>query len=110
MIQHVHFGRIEIETLFDVAHEGVVGEGIPQARDHIVEFARTAIALGVLHVIIKPEIQRRFRIGGRDDVPPRAAATDVIEGSKAAGDMIGLIEGGRAGRDQTRCDQSDMFG
>ena len=105
VVEHMHFGGIEIQPGFDVAHKGVVGEGIPQARDHIVEFARALVALGVLHVIFKPEIQRRVRIGGGDDVPARAAAADVIERGKAAGDVIGLVEGGRAGRDQ-----SDMFG
>ena len=59
----------------------------------------------MLHVIVEAEIQRRVRIGGGDDVPAGATAADVIERGKAAGDMIGLVEGGRAGRDQP-----DMFG
>ncbi len=101
----MHSGGIEIEALFDVAHEGVVGEGIPQAGHHIVEFARPAITLGVLHVIFEPEIQRRVGIGRGDDVPARAAATDVIERSKAPGDVIGLVKSGR-----TRGNQADMFG
>ncbi len=104
MVQHMHLVGIEIEASFDIAHKGVVGEGIPQTRHHVVEFARTAIALGVLHVIFKAEIQRRVGIGGGDDVPSRAAAADVIERSEAAGDMIGFVEGGR-----TRRDQADMF-
>ena len=103
--EHMHLGRIEIQARFDVAHEGVVGEGIPQARDHVVEFARPLVALGVLHVVIKPEIQRRVRIGGGDDVPAGAAAADMVERGEAAGDVIGLVEGGRAGGDQ-----ADMFG
>ena len=105
VIEHVHLGGIEIKPLFDVAHEGVVGKGIPQTRDHIVEFARAAVALGVLHVIVESEIQRRVRIGGGDDIPSGAPTADVIQRGKAAGDMIGLVEGGRACRDQ-----ADMFG
>ncbi len=101
----MHLGGIEIEARFDVAHKGVVGEGIPQAGDDVVEFARPLVALGVLHVIVEPEIQRCVRIGGGDDVPSRAAAADVIERGKAAGDMVGLIKSGRACRDQ-----ADMFG
>ena len=56
-------------------------------------------------MLVEPEIQRRVRIGGRDDIPPGAAAADVIERGETAGDMIGLVEGGRAGGDQP-----DMFG
>jgi hypothetical protein len=101
----MHSGRVEIEALFDVAHEGVVGEGIPQTRDHIVEFARPLVALGMLHVIVEPEIERRVRIGRGDDVPARAAAADVIERSKAPREVIGLVKSGRTGGDQ-----ADMFG
>ena len=101
----MHFFGIEIEPALDIAHEGVVGEGIPQPGDHVVELARALVAFGVLHVIVEPEIQRRVRIGGGDDVPAGAPAADVVERGEAAGDMIGLVEGGRAGRDQP-----DMFG
>ena len=101
----MHFFGIEIEPALDVAHERVVGEGVPQAGHHIVEFARPLVALGVLHVVVEPEIQRRIRIGGGDDVPAGAAIADVIERGEAAGDMVGLIEGGRSRRDQP-----DMFG
>ena len=105
VVEHVHFVGIEIQARFDVADKSVVGEGIPQARHHIVELARPLVALGVLHVVFQPEIQRRVRVGGGDDVPAGTAAADMIERSKAAGDVIGLIEGGRAGGDQ-----SDVFG
>ena len=62
VIEHVHFGGIEIEARLDVPDKGVVGEGIPQARHHVIEFARALVALGVLHVVFEPEIQRRVRI------------------------------------------------
>ncbi len=105
VIEHVHFFWIEIKSALDVPHKSVVGKGIPQPRHHIIEFASPTITLGVLHVVIEPEIQRRIRIGGGDDIPPGAAATEVIERGKAAGDMIGLVKRGRARRDQP-----DMFG
>ena len=101
----MHFRGIEVQALLDVAHEGVVGEGIPQARDDVVEFARALVALGMLHVVVEAEIQRRVRIRGGDDVPARAAAGDVIERGEAARDVIGRIE-----RRRTRRDQADPFG
>ena len=91
--------------LLDVADEGVVRPAVPQSRHHVVELARAAIALAVLHVLVEPEIQRRVRIGGGDDVPAGAAAADVVERGEPARDVIGRVEGGRAGGDE-----ADMLG
>ena len=100
VVEHMHFRRIEIEPLLDIARKGVVGEGIPQARDHVEELARPLVALGMIHVIVEAEIQRGIGVRGGDDVPSRPAAGDVVERGKAAGDVIGRVEGGRARRDQ----------
>ena len=91
--------------LVDVADEGVVGPAVPQAGHHVVELARAAVALAVLHVLVEPEIERRVRIGGGDDVPAGAAAADVVERGEPARDVIGRVEGGRAGGDE-----ADMLG
>ncbi len=105
VIEHVHLGGIEIQALFDIAHKSVVGEGIPQPGDDVIEFTRALVAFGVLHMVVEPEIQRGVGIGSGDDIPPRAAAGNMIERGEAAGDVIGLVERGRSGRDQ-----ADMFG
>ena len=86
--------------LLDVANEGVVGKAVPQARHHVVELARAGVALAMLHVLLQPEVQRRIRIGGGDDVPAGASAADVVERGEPAGDVVGRVEGGRAGGDQ----------
>ena len=101
----MHLGGIEIETGFDVAHEGIVGKGIPQAGDDVVELAGALVALGVLHVVVEAEIERRIRVGRRDDIPAGASVRDMVERGKAAGDVIGLVKGSRAGGDQ-----ADVFG
>jgi hypothetical protein len=54
----------------------------------------------MLHVIFEPKIQRRVRIRSGDDIPAGSAAADVIERGKAARHVIGLVESGRACRDQ----------
>ena len=100
VVEHAHFGGIEIQALLDVAHEGVVGEGIPQTGDDVVELAGPLVALGMLHVIVEAEIERRIRVRGGDDVPARAPARDVIERGEAARDVIGRIERRRPRRDQ----------
>ena len=84
----------------DIAHEGVVGKAVPEARHHVIELAGTGVALAVLHVLLEPEVQRRIRIGGGDDVPAGAPAADVVEGGEPAGDVIGHVEGGRGGGDE----------
>ena len=105
VVEHMQLVGIEKDAVLDVADEGVIRPAVPQSGHHVVELARAAIALAVLHVLVEPEIQRRVRIGGGDDVPAGAAAADVIERRKPARDVIGRIEGGRAGGDQT-----DMLG
>ena len=86
--------------LLDVAHEGVVGEGIPEARDHVEELARPLVTLGVLHVIVAAEIQCRVRVRGGDDVPPGAPAAEMVERGEASRDVIRLLERRRRGGDQ----------
>ena len=73
---------------------------VPQPGHHVVELARAAVALAVLHMLVQPEIERRVRIGGGDDVPAGAAAAQMIERGEAPRDVIGRIEGGRAGGDE----------
>ena len=105
MIEHVHLRGIEEHAALDVAHEGVVGERVPQAGHHFVEFASARIAFVMLHVLFQPEIERGVGIGGGDDVPARPAAADVIERREAAGDHVRRLEGRGGGGDQP-----EMFG
>ena len=100
VIEHMHLRRLEEDAVLDVAHPGIVGPAVPQPGDHVVELARPAIALAVLHVLLEAEIERRVGIGGGDDVPAGTAAGNPIERGKAPGDVIRRIEGGRAGGDE----------
>ena len=54
----------------------------------------------MLHMLFQPEIQRRVGVGRGDDVPAGAPAAEMIERGEAARDVIGLVEGRRAGRDK----------
>ena len=65
-----------------------------------IEFARASVALVVLHVLFEAEVERGVGVGGRHDVPARAAAADMVERGEAARDQIGLLEGRRGGGDQ----------
>ena len=55
VIEHMQLVGVEKDAVLDVADEGVVGPAVPQSRHHVVELARAAIALAVLHVIVSPK-------------------------------------------------------
>jgi hypothetical protein len=105
VIEHVHLVGIEIDAVLDVANESIIREAVPQARHHVVELARASIALAMLHVFVEPEIERSVGIGGGHDVPAGAPAADMVERGKSACNVIGRVERGRAGGDET-----DMLG
>ena len=105
VVEHVQLGGIEIDAVLDVADEGVVRPAVPQPGNHVVELARAGVALAMLHVLLEPEVQRGIRVGGGDDIPAGAAATDVVERGEPARDVVGRVEGGRAGGQE-----ADMLG
>ncbi len=100
MIEHVHLVGFEEHAALDVADEGVVRPGIPQAGHHVVELAGALVALGVLHMVVEPEIQRGVGVGGGDDVPAGAAAADVVDRGELPRQVERLAVGGGGGGDQ----------
>ena len=100
VVERMHLVGIEEHAAVDVTDEGVIGPGVPEASDDVVELARAAITLAVLHVLFEAEVQRGIGVGRGDDVPAGAAAAEVVERSKAPGNVIGHVEGGRAGGDE----------
>src|SRR5205807_10187902 len=79
MVEHVHAVGIEINAFLDITDKSVLGKTVPQTGHDVEELAGAAIALAVFHVLGQPEIQRRIRIGGGDQVPAGAAAADMVE-------------------------------
>src|SRR5215217_9562049 len=96
----MHALRIEVQASLGVAGERIVGKAVPQSGYHIVELPSADIALVMLHVFLKPEIQRRVRIRGRDNVPAGPPSAEVVERGEAAGDMVGLLKCGRGSSDE----------
>src|SRR5712692_2844187 len=87
VVQNVQPVGIEIDPVLDVADKCVVCPAVPEARDDVEELARAAVARRVLDMLLKSEVQRRIRVGCRDEVPAGTAAADVIERGEFAGDV-----------------------
>src|SRR5258707_1539845 len=79
VIKHMHFRWVEENAMLDIADEGVVGPAVPHARDHVIKLPCTPIALAVLDMLLKAEIDSGVRIVSRDDIPACAAAGDMTE-------------------------------
>lgn len=78
----MHFFRIEEQPAIDIAYEGVVREGVPEAGDDIVKFTCPPVALGVIRLFVAAEIPRSIRVGRGDDVPSGTTIAEVIERRK----------------------------
>ena len=61
VVQDVHAVRVEVDAVFDVADEGIVGPAVPQAGHDVVELARLAVAGAVLDMFLQAEIAGRPR-------------------------------------------------
>ena len=104
MVQPMHPRGIPEDAAFLIADEGVFRETVPKPGHHIMEFTRTRIAFGMVHMFRHAEIARRIGVGGGDNIPPCPPGADMIQGGKAPRDMIGRIIGSGG-----RGDQPDPF-
>ena len=101
VVEDMELRRIEIDPGRLVAHERVVGKGIPEPRDDIEKLARPVVSLGVRHVLRETEVQRGIGVRRRHDVPAGAAAAQMVERCEAPRDVERRIEGGRRRGDET---------
>src|SRR5258708_13932622 len=83
VIKHMHFRWVEENAMLDIADEGVVGPAVPQARDHVIKLPCTPIALAVLDMLLKAEIERGVRIGSVNDIQAAAPPAKITRGHKA---------------------------
>ncbi len=86
MIERVHLLGIEEDAALAIALEGVVIPGIPQTKDDVRKLTRALVALGLWHVFVAAEVERRRMVSGCDEVPSGASVTDMIERRELAGE------------------------
>ena len=89
----------------DIGGERVVLVGVPQAPDHVDELFGAGIARVVVEVVLETEVAADAGVEARDDVPPGATATDVVERGEATSQVERRVVG-RAGR----ADETDVLG
>ena len=62
VVEDVHFFRIEEQSAIDIPYKGIIGKGVPEPGDDIVELPRPAITLGVIRLFVAAKIPRRIRV------------------------------------------------
>ena len=102
MVQDVHPVGIEKDAIFDVSDERVVGPAVPQAGYHVIELPGLAVSFGMFDMLFEAEIEGRLGIGCGDEIPAGTAIADMVQRGELSGDMIGIVECGRCGGDQTQ--------
>src|SRR5271154_4529468 len=101
MIENVHLVRIEEDATRLVSPPRIVRPTVPKTSNNSMEFPRPPVAFVVPDMAGQPEIERRVGVGGRDDIPSRAAIADVVERCETASDMVRRVKRRRCRRDQT---------
>ncbi len=84
-----------------IRNERIVVPTVPQPGHHLLEFARTRIALGVHVMRIAVEIQRFIGGVGGHQIPAGTPAGEMIQRGELARHVIRLVIAGGHGGDQT---------
>ena len=98
VVQRTDLVRVDIAAGLLVGDDRSVVPAIPQTRDDIDELVGAFIAQLVFEVLVAAEIQRHFRVGGRDDIPGGAPVADMVDRAEGAGDVERLRKARRNGR------------
>ena len=100
MIQPVNLFRVKEQPRFLIQSERIVIPAVPETLHNPGELARALVTIRVFVVLIAAEIVRLVLETRGDDIPAGAAVAHVIERSKLARDVEGLVVTGRRRRNQ----------
>src|SRR5258708_38752609 len=79
VIQPMHLFRNEVASAGPIHDKRVVVPAVPKSPNDFDKFICALVTLIVLEMLIASEIPARCRIPGRYNVPPRAAATEMVQ-------------------------------
>jgi hypothetical protein len=99
MRDRVNLRRLDKACVKLVADKRIVLPAIPESVDDLRKLLGTIIACLVFKDAGQAEIATRSCIRRGHGVPAGSAAAGMVECREAAGDVVGLIVGGRSGRD-----------
>ncbi|MEJ1978837.1 MAG: hypothetical protein WDN49_24685 [Acetobacteraceae bacterium] len=99
-LDRVNARRVEEAPAGGVGDHRVVGPAIPQPGHDIDEGVRPLVAQRLLHRLRAAEVQRGAVVQRGDDVPPGAAAAQMVERGELGGDGERLVIGGGQRRHQ----------
>jgi hypothetical protein len=91
---------VGVDTRRLVADLRAVLPAVPEPDRHVGELRGPPVALPVRRVVVEPEVQRGVSPGRGDDVPAGPATADVVQRGEPAGQVVGLVVGGRRGGDE----------
>src|SRR5262245_17413458 len=80
VIEPVHLFRNEVTSAGAIHDKSVVVPAVPKRPDDFDKFVGALVALIMLEMLFAAEVSTRCRIAGRHDVPPGAAAAQMIQG------------------------------
>ena len=100
VIEDVDLGRIDIAARRLVARERVAVVAAPQAAHHIDELLAALVTVAMRGMDRLAEIGGVLIAAAGDQIPAGAAAGQMIERGERARDVVGLVVGGRRGRDE----------
>src|ERR1700722_7780575 len=99
----MYFCRIGIDALGTIQPQGALFPAVPQLEDQLHELLGAIVALIMAEMAFDTEILRLAVVHGSHDIPGCTAIRQMIDRAKLAGEMIGLIVGGR-----TCCTETDV--
>src|SRR3989442_12300606 len=79
VIQPVHIFRNKVASASTIHDKRVVVPTVPKPPNDFDKFVCAVVTLIMLEMLIASEISARCRISGRYNVPPCAAATEMVQ-------------------------------
>src|SRR3978361_777217 len=90
MVQHMHFGGVEVNAGGLVADEGVLVPAIPQPVHHLGEFRGTVITIGVGRMLLQAVVERFRLVVRRHQVPSGSSTADLVQRSELPSQCVWL--------------------
>ena len=100
VVDRMNFRGVVVSARSLIGEQGPVIPAVPQRPDHIDIFGGAGIAIGVIALMVEPEVPRLAVRPRRHAVPSRAATAQMVDRRELARQMVRRQVAGRHGGDQ----------